>query len=188
MIHRRSILKDKSGTGNELYTIIFFLFFFILILFIFEYVRALIIAQGVRDAAQAAIITAATENWDSTYKGRRDGYSGAWHKSRGADETTAFIEMIYKEDIAIIMNRIIGASDIGSFNQKWGTNGKVEFRYRITNIVWEHQELKPRDPLSKHFKATATIDLKIPWGFNFNDQGGAIDMEIIVKAIYMPKF
>lgn len=184
---KRNLIKDTKGAGGEIYTVIFFLAFFIIALFVIEYVRALIIVQGVRDAAQTAIITAATENWDDTYKGRRDGYSGAWHKSFSQEEAAAFTERIDRQDIATIMNGIIGSSSVGNFNQKVTGDGSVEFRYRITNMVWEHQTLRPGSPLSKHFQATVTINIQIPWGFNWTART-PIDLNIRVKAIYVPKF
>ena len=184
---KRNIIKDKSGAGNELYTVIFFLVFFIIALFVIEYARALIIAKGIRDAAQTAVITAATDNWDNTFKARREGYSGAWHKRWNQDEAAAFTERIGRHDIASIMNGIIGSSDAGGFNQKRDSDGRIEFRYRVTDVIWRHQGLRPGDPLSMNFEATVYIHIQIPWGFNWDDRT-PIDMNIRVKAVYMPKF
>ena len=40
----------------------------------FEYMRLMIVAQGVRDSVQSAIVDVATENWDEAYAGLREGY------------------------------------------------------------------------------------------------------------------
>jgi hypothetical protein len=38
----------------------------------------MIVAVGVRDAVQSAVIDVATENWDEAYNGLREGYSGGY--------------------------------------------------------------------------------------------------------------
>lgn len=43
-----------------------------------EYLRLLIVAQGVRDAVQAAVISTVVENYDEVYHGIREGYSGGY--------------------------------------------------------------------------------------------------------------
>ena len=47
----------------------------------FEYMRLMIVAQGVRDSVQSAIVDVATENWDEAYAGLREGYSGGYQLS-----------------------------------------------------------------------------------------------------------
>lgn len=42
-----------------------------------EFFRLAIIVQGVRDGLQQSVITVATTNYDETYNGLREGYSGA---------------------------------------------------------------------------------------------------------------
>lgn len=48
---------------------------------VFEYMRLVIVAQGVRDSVQSAIVAVATENWDEAYPGLREGYSGGYQLS-----------------------------------------------------------------------------------------------------------
>ena len=43
-----------------------------------EYLRMLVIAQGVRDAVQSSVISTVTENYANVYHGAREGYSGAY--------------------------------------------------------------------------------------------------------------
>ena len=42
---------------------------------VFEYMRLMIVAQGVRDSVQSAIVAVATENWDEAYPGLREATS-----------------------------------------------------------------------------------------------------------------
>ena len=47
----------------------------------FENARLMIVAQGIRDAVQSAVIDVATQNWDEAYAGLREGYSGGYQLS-----------------------------------------------------------------------------------------------------------
>jgi len=51
---------------------------------IMEYIRLTIIANGVHDALQAAVISVSTGNYDETYNSLREGYSGGYNKVGGA--------------------------------------------------------------------------------------------------------
>ena len=73
----KTIFKDKSGSGTPLILTIV-LVCIILSTAVFEYARLIIIAQGVRDSVQSAVIDVATENWDEAYAGLREGYSGGY--------------------------------------------------------------------------------------------------------------
>ena len=48
-----------------------------------EYLRLLIVAQGVRDAVQEAVISTVNDNYDDVYHGVREGYSGAYQPMAG---------------------------------------------------------------------------------------------------------
>lgn len=50
---------------------------------VFEYMRLMLIAQGVRDSVQSAIISVATENYDDVYAALRKGYSGGYVNNGG---------------------------------------------------------------------------------------------------------
>ncbi len=77
------ILINKSGSGAPLILAIV-LVTIILSTAVFEYMRLLIVAQGVRDSVQSAIIDVAAKNWDEVYHGLREGYSGGYSLS-GSD-------------------------------------------------------------------------------------------------------
>ena len=71
----REVLKDNSGQGVPMILAVV-LCCLILACVTFEYMRLMIVAQGVRDSVQSAIVDVATENWDEAYAGLREGYSG----------------------------------------------------------------------------------------------------------------
>ena len=72
----KQILRGKGGAGFPL-IIAITLSLVIIFTGISEYFRLMIIAQGVRDAVQAAVISMVVENYDDVYHGVREGYSGS---------------------------------------------------------------------------------------------------------------
>ena len=73
----RQILKDQRGVAFPL-IIAIVLVLVMLMCCISEYFRLLIVAQGVRDAVQEAVISTVNDNYDDVYHGVREGYSGAY--------------------------------------------------------------------------------------------------------------
>lgn len=66
MMKIRKFLKDKSGSGGPLILAIV-LGCILLSTVMFENARLMIVAQGIRDAVQSAVIDVATQNWDEAY-------------------------------------------------------------------------------------------------------------------------
>ena len=59
----KTVLKDRSGQGTPMILAVV-VCCMILACVVFEYMRLMIVAQGVRDSVQSAIVAVATENWD----------------------------------------------------------------------------------------------------------------------------
>ena len=76
----KTVLKDRSGQGTPMILAVV-VCCLILACVVFEYMRLVIGAQGVRDSVQSAIVAVATENWDEAYPGLREGYSGGYQLS-----------------------------------------------------------------------------------------------------------
>ena len=72
----KTVLKDRSGQGTPMILAVV-VCCMILACVVFEYMRLMIVAQGVRDSVQSAIVAVATENWDEAYPGLREGYRAA---------------------------------------------------------------------------------------------------------------
>lgn len=68
----RQILKDRRGVAFPL-IIAIVLVLVMLMCCISEYFRLLIVAQGVRDAVQEAVISTVNDNYDDVYHGVREG-------------------------------------------------------------------------------------------------------------------
>lgn len=62
MTKLKNVLSDKTGSSSPLIVAVV-LAIIILSSAAFEYMRLMIVAVGVRDAVQSAVIDVATENW-----------------------------------------------------------------------------------------------------------------------------
>ena len=76
----RAILKSRKGSAFPL-TIAVTLALLLLFCVASEGIRLMIIAQGVRDAVQSAVISTVNDSYDNVYHGVREGYSGAYQTS-----------------------------------------------------------------------------------------------------------
>ncbi|MDF3004954.1 MAG: hypothetical protein K0S22_1426 [Oscillospiraceae bacterium] len=96
----KRILKDKSGSGFPL-IIAVTLSLMIVFTGISEYFRLTIVAQGVRDAVQTAVISTVNDNYDDVYHGVREGYSGAYQPIAEDFEESIDYGDIYDREVDI---------------------------------------------------------------------------------------
>ncbi len=90
----RQILKDQRGVAFPL-IIAIVLVLVMLMCCISEYFRLLIVAQGVRDAVQEAVISTVNDNYDDVYHGVREGYPAPISRWRGDFEESLDYGDIY---------------------------------------------------------------------------------------------
>lgn len=64
-------LKEQEGSG-VIEAVVLFLFAMILLSVLFEYIRIQILANGVRDSFERAVLTVASENYNEVYAGFRE--------------------------------------------------------------------------------------------------------------------
>ena len=102
----------------------------LVVLFLFcgisEYARLNLIAAGVRDAVQEAILSTVNDNYDDVYHGVREGYSGGYYPSGGGwDESLDY------GDVYGFLDNLLGMEDYGSYHVKLVDGGRKE-EYRIS--------------------------------------------------------
>ena len=73
----KKLVKDKNGNTTPL-TIALILALLFTLCALSEFFRLSVIANGVRNALQSAVISVATTNYDEVYNGLREGYSGGY--------------------------------------------------------------------------------------------------------------
>ena len=121
MTRLREILRDRKGNGFPL-AIAITLALVIIFCGISEYIRLLIIAQGVRDAVQTAVISTVNDNYDDVYHGVREGYSGGYQPMAGD-----FEESLDYGDIYGRLEEVLGLSYQGGTRVKFTEDGKPSF-------------------------------------------------------------
>jgi len=148
-----------------------------------EYFRLLIVAQGVRDALQDAVISTVTENYDDVYHGVREGYSGGYQPN--LDD---FEESIDYGDIYDKMDTILGLTVENDYHKKI-TEDKNNTQFKIGNLDVDIQNapFASGDQRNQRFKINSSVNLEVPVSF-----GGKLlpPMHIKVEnsAGYTPKF
>jgi len=175
------IIRNKKGTSFPLIVAVT-LVLVIIFCGISEYLRLMIIAQGVRDAVQSAVISTVNDSYDDVYHGVREGYSGAYQPS--ADE---FEESLDYGDIYGRLDRLLGLREENGSHVKYAANA-VEFRLSDLSVDLENMPFAPENPDNySGFLADAAVKLEVPVSF-----GGKslppMKINLKVKAKYMPLF
>ena len=177
----KQILRGKGGAGFPL-IIAITLSLVIIFCGISEYFRLVIVAQGVRDAVQTAVISTVNDNYDDVYHGVREGYSGAYQPI--AED---FEESLDYGDIYDRLDGILGLSYSGGYHEKRTSDSKLEFRVWGLSVDIRNAPFASGDQSSARFEADSTIMLEVPVSF-----GGKLlpPMRIKVKtsAGYTPRF
>lgn len=177
----KKILLNKRGTSFPL-IIAVTLALTIIFCGISEYFRLMIVAQGVRDALQAAVISTVNDNYDDVYHGVREGYSGAYQPI--ADD---FEESLDYGDIYDRLDSILGLTYSGGYHEKRTSDSKLEFKVWNLSVDIRNAPFASGDQAAARFEADSTIMLEVPVSF-----GGKLlpPMRINVKntAGYIPKF
>lgn len=173
------LLRDKRGTAMPL-AIAVTLSVLLILCAAFEFCRVYLIASGVRDAAQSAIIAVATENYDDLYSPLREGYA-AGYKFNGS----RWQEKIDQASVYEEMDQLLGLTTSGGKHIKMA-GGKMEYALSGLSMTYKNGPLVPSGT-SSAFGATAAVTLEVPVSF----AGDALPPLIIrlkIRAEYTPKF
>jgi len=176
-----SIIRNKGGTSFPLIVAVTLA---LLIIFcgISEYIRLMIIAQGVRDAVQSAVISTVNDNYSEVYHGVREGYSGAYQPS--VDD---FKESLDYGDIYKRLDNVLGLRSENGSHVKYAGNA-IEFRLSNLSVDLENMPFTPANPNnSKGFLADATIKLEVPVSF-CGQSLPPMRINLKAQAKYMPLF
>lgn len=178
----KRILKDRRGAASFPLIVAITLSLVIIFAGISEYLRLLIIAQGVRDAVQSSVIATVTENYSDVYHGVREGYSGAYQPM--AED---FEESLNYGDIYGRLDGLLGLTRSGGYHQKLTGSGALEYRVWGLSVEISNAPFAAGDVSTDRFIAGCAIELEVPVSF-----GGRLlpPMRITVRtdAGYTPKF
>lgn len=121
----RNVLRNKKGEATVL-MVALILGLLLVVCAMAEFFRLLVIVQGVRDGLQQSVITVATANYDETYNGLREGYSGGYILS--GDEWQENLDYDY---VLIRLGNLLGADRNGSALIKRQSEG---YEYRLSGL------------------------------------------------------
>ena len=177
----KGILENKSGAGFPL-IIAVTLSLVIIFTGTSEYFRLMIVAQGVRDAVQAAVISTVNDNYDDVYHGVREGYSGAYQPMAGDFDESLDYGEIYER-----LDSILGLSVRNFYHEKRTSDGKLEFKVWGLDVDIRNAPFASGDQSSARFEADSTIMLEVPVSF-----GGKLlppmRIKVNTSAGYTPRF
>lgn len=175
------ILKDKKGSAFPLIAAAA-LALVIIFCGASEMIRLMIIAQGVRDAMQSAVISAVNDSYDDIYHGVREGYAGAYMPL--ADE---FEESLDYGDIYGRLDDQLGLRYEGGSHVKYAGN-VPEFRLSGLSVSLHNMPLAPGSKdNSKEFLADAVVRLEVPVSFGGKHLPPMV-INLKAQAKYMPLF
>ena len=166
---KHCFLRRHPGEGTPLILAIVLV---LLMLFctVAEFSRVWIIAQGVKEAAQQAVISTINDNYDDVYHAVREGYAAGWYP----DGTGRWDESVDTGDVYGQLASTLGLEHTSGGYQKI-SNGNVE--YTISGLSVE---------LSNN-AAAVEIRLEVPVRFLGNLLPAA-EMTLHTEAKYVPVF
>lgn len=181
----RRILKDRRGTSFPL-VIAVTLALILLFCCLNEYFRLQIIAAGVKEALEDAIVTTVNDNYAGVYHGAREGYSGGYQPSGD----TAWETDVIEGDIYTYLDSTLGMEMEGDRHVKYADEAgtSLEFAVDGLQVTVRNAPLAPSDPRSvQRFEADAAIHLEVPVRF-----GGrrlpSMHLNLKVQAGYIEVF
>lgn len=149
----------------------------------FEYMRLMIIAQGVRDSVQSAIISVSTGNYSDVYSSLREGYSGGY-----VNDGNGFSEQINTGDVYARLSGLLGLKREGFYYVKYVGGDVMEYRVSELSINVINTPFAPSDrDDAQRFQADASILLEVPLSFGWSALP-SMKITLNCKAGWTPKF
>lgn len=181
----KRILKNQRGVSFPL-TIAVTLALMIILCGVSEYFRLSLIAAGVKEATEDAIISVVNDNYANVYHGVREGYSGGYLPNG----TGSWEEAVREGDVYACLDETLGTRSRGGRHEKYaGENGNtLEFAVTGLRVAVRNAPLAPTDlEHAQRYEADAVIHLEVPVRF-----GGRVlpsmKIRLKVQAGYTPVF
>lgn len=175
---KRVLRKGARGDGFPM-TIAVTLILILLFCCIGEYLRTAIIAQGVRDAVQQAVIATVSDNYDDVYHAVREGYAAGWSPTEDDWEESIDLGNIYA-NLSVTLGLV---SDGENYVKYAGED--VEFTLSDLSVEIQNNGLGSGE--SDGYTATAAVHLEVPTAFA-GSVLPPIPIDLKIQAKYMPKF
>lgn len=181
----RRILTDRRGASFPL-VIAVTLALILLFCCLSEYFRLQIIAAGVKEAVEDAIVTTVNDNYAGVYHGAREGYSGGYQPSGD----TAWEPDVIEGDIYTYLDSTLGMEMEGERHVKYAdeVGTAEEFAVDGLQVTIRNAPLAPSTPQSvQRFEADAVVHLEVPVHFG-GRQLSSMHITLKVQAGYIEVF
>ncbi len=172
----KALFFDRSGYAYPL-AVAVVIALLMLTLVIAEWLRLFVIASGVKDAFEEAIISVVTENYNETYHCVREGYAGGYEPVGGG-----FYASVDYGDVRGRLGNLLGMRADGDVLVK-ETDGKTEFSISEVVVSVNNVGIRSRG----EFSAEGKLHLVIPVWFN-GRVVFSVPLDLKVKARMREKF
>ena len=171
-------LKDQRGTAFPL-VIAVTLACLLILCGIMEFFRLSLIASGVKEALQDAVVVVVNDNYANVYHGVREGYSGGYYT-----EGYGFEESV---DIYYHLYETLGTRRVAGSRGKY-TGGVLEYKITGLDVTIRNAPLAPSDPANaQRFEANAVVWLEVSVRFA-GKTFPPMKMKLKVQAGYIEVF
>jgi hypothetical protein len=176
----RILIRNRSGEGYPLAAAVT-LALLMLILVITQYAHLLIIASGVKDAMDEAVISTVNDNYADVYHAVREGYAAGYQPMGDG----SFEESLDYGDIYGRLDGLLGLESDGECHVCISGSGKVEYQLKDLQVQIHNNGLASGE--TENFEITAAICLEVPISF-IQKVLPAMQITVRTKAAYTPKF
>lgn len=174
-------VRDQRGMAFPL-VIAMTLALLLLLCVLMEFFRLSLIASGVKEALQDAVVTVVNDNYANVYHGVREGYSGGYYT-----EGYGFEEAVDTGDVYYHLDETLGTRTENGTRVKYA-GGVLEYRITGLDVEIRNAPLAPSDPQNaQRFEADAEIWLEVPVRFAGKTLP-AMKMRLKVQAGYIEVF
>lgn len=181
MIKLINCFRDKKGSSFPL-IIAITLALVIIMCGILEFFRLNIIASGVKEAVQDAIIITVNDNYANVYHGVREEYSGGY-----LPDGSSFSYSVDTGDVYDHMDTTLGTTVESGKHIKY-SGDVVEYKLSGLEVTVRNAPLAPSSPRNaQHFEADAVILLEVPVQFG-GKQLPPMKIKLKVQAGYTEVF
>ena len=173
--------RDKKGSSFPL-IIAITLALVIIMCGILEFFRLNIIASGVKEAVQDAIISTVNDNYANVYHGVREGYSGGY-----LPDGSSFSYSVDTGDVYGHMDSTLGTTVESGKHMKY-SGDVLEYKLSGLEVTVRNAPLAPSSPRNaQRFEADAVILLEVPVQFG-GKQLPPMKIKLKVQAGYTEVF
>lgn len=171
-------MKKRTAEGTPM-TLAIVLVLLMLFCGVSEFLRIWLTAQGVKEAAQQAVISVVNDNYNEVYPAVREGYA-AGCEPNGGD----WLLTVDTGDVYGTLSQTLGLEKSGEKYVKYA-NDKAEYAISNLSVTVSNNALQSGE--TDGYAATAEFDLELPLGF-FGSISKTIRLRIHTAAEYIPKF